>query len=403
VDGETLIDDTEKMKDRKALALLRSHVSAPLLPYLQGKRTAKATWDALNSLYATNLNSRKDLLEDQLQQLSMAKTEDATEYVARAQKIRLELSSAGESVTEQRLTREILRGLPDEFATIREILLAQKDLDLSNAMSRLRVAEERVNASDSSGATALAAGKRNKRDMSKVHCYNCKQFGHYKKDCKKKSNRKNKPADAVAMSAVRSTARGSEHCGGVKTSKDTVAMAAVKQETAGGEESVWRQIDWVVDTGASMHILSEGFEQAARDIVGTNTMVTLVNGSRVKAKGQCTVTMRTKTHRGEVEITLKECLIVPGAPYNLLTWKPMKSDGIKMTSARDKLLLKKHKKVIGEAIESPDGLPTLQCEFEENLSVQALVAGKGAAEIWHARLGHLSYSTLARMVRDCTV
>jgi hypothetical protein len=54
VNGETLTDDAEKKKDRKALALLRSHVSAPLLAYLQGKRTAKAAWDALNSLYATN-------------------------------------------------------------------------------------------------------------------------------------------------------------------------------------------------------------------------------------------------------------------------------------------------------------------------------------------------------------
>lgn len=49
----------DKTADRKALALIRSHVSAPLLPYLQGKQSAKAAWDSLQQLYATNLDAKK--------------------------------------------------------------------------------------------------------------------------------------------------------------------------------------------------------------------------------------------------------------------------------------------------------------------------------------------------------
>ena len=106
-------------------------------------------------------------------------------------------------VSDQRLMRAILRGLPDEFETIREILLAQTNVQLADAMSRLRVAEERIGRSEGSGATALAASKK-KRDMSKIRCYNCQQFGHFKGDCKKppRNNQKSNPVDAVAMSAV---------------------------------------------------------------------------------------------------------------------------------------------------------------------------------------------------------
>ena len=403
VDGETLTNAAAKSADRKALALLRSHVSSPLLPYLQGKKSAKSVWDALQSLYATNLDARKDLLEDQLQQLQKAKTEDVTEYVARAQKVRLELTSAGEQVSDQRLMRAILRGLPDEFETIREILLAQTNVQLADAMSRLRVAEERIGRSEGSGATALAASKK-KRDMSKIRCYNCQQFGHFKRDCKKppRNNQKSKPVDTVAMSAVEA-AGGLEHCGGVNAPDDAVAMSVAKQVAAGGEDTAWRSIDWVVDTGATQHILADRYEHAARDIVHSNTMVTLVDGSRVKAKGQGVVKLMTSTRRGDVEITLADVLIVPGAPYNLLSWKQMKAHGVQMTSAGEQLLLKRHKKIIGEAKEGADGLPTLECEFEAKLSVKALAAGKGSAELWHARLGHLSYSTMARMVRNGTV
>ena len=264
VDGETLTNAAAKSADRKALALLRSHVSSPLLPYLQGKKSAKSVWDALQSLYATNLDARKDLLEDQLQQLQKAKTEDVTEYVARAQKVRLELTSAGEQVSDQRLMRAILRGLPDEFETIREILLAQTNVQLADAMSRLRVAEERIGRSEGSGATALAASKK-KRDMSKIRCYNCQQFGHFKRDCKKppRNNQKSKPVDAVAMSAVEA-AGGLEHCGGVNAPDDAVAMSVAKQVAAGGEDTAWRSIDWVVDTGATQHILADRYEHAAR-------------------------------------------------------------------------------------------------------------------------------------------
>jgi hypothetical protein len=53
----------ERTMDRKALALIRSHVSAPLLPYLQGKQSSKVAWDSLQQLHATNLDAKKDLQE----------------------------------------------------------------------------------------------------------------------------------------------------------------------------------------------------------------------------------------------------------------------------------------------------------------------------------------------------
>jgi hypothetical protein len=80
-DGELRLKSVQgRTMDRKALALIRSHVSAPLLPDLQGKQSAKAAWDSLQQLYATNLDAKKDLLEEQLLTLVKSKSEDVTEY-----------------------------------------------------------------------------------------------------------------------------------------------------------------------------------------------------------------------------------------------------------------------------------------------------------------------------------
>ena len=58
-DGAELVDAAERLADRKALSLVRSHVSTSLLPYLHGKQTAKAAWDTLKALHATSLEAKK--------------------------------------------------------------------------------------------------------------------------------------------------------------------------------------------------------------------------------------------------------------------------------------------------------------------------------------------------------
>jgi hypothetical protein len=262
-DGAELADATEKLRDRKALSLIRSHVSAALLPYLQSQANAKEAWDTLKALNATSLEARKSMLEEQLLQLVKQKSEDVAEYVARAQKIRLELAAAGESVNDDRVIRAILRGLPDEFTNVKEFLLYQTGLTIGKVMTHLKVAEERVG-SNSREAIALKSvvTKGRPRNMSKIECFNCGEKGHMKRECPNKKKKWKKPADAVAMSAVGATATDS-YSGRDKTPGDEVVVAAAKV-AEGGEHSVRRKIDWVLDSGATHHVLAD--ESAAEDI-----------------------------------------------------------------------------------------------------------------------------------------
>jgi hypothetical protein len=97
---------------------------------------------------------------------------------------------------------------------------------------------------------------------------------------------------AVAKTAVgiNITANGEISAEHAKCSGNAVAMAAVSN-TAGGVCSIGRRIDCVVDSGVTHHILADA--AAAKDIKLTNMMVTLGDGSKVQARGVCTVDMVT--------------------------------------------------------------------------------------------------------------
>jgi hypothetical protein len=158
-------NDPQRQRDRKALVLIQSHVSSNLLPMVVIHQTAKAVWDALRVMHDNILAASKATLEDKFTSLKKENSECMEEYINRAQRIRLQLHTQTEPVSDERLQRAILRGLPQEYTYVRETLLLQSNLTLSQMSQQLRSAEDRLGSKDSSEATILKAGVR--RDVSK--------------------------------------------------------------------------------------------------------------------------------------------------------------------------------------------------------------------------------------------
>jgi hypothetical protein len=160
----------EKRSDRKALSLVRNHVAQQYLAYIQTATHAKEAWDILSTLHATSLGAKKSLLEDQLTELTKEKSEDIAAYCGRIQKLRLQLLATGESCSDGRLIRAILRGLPEEFSNVREVLMYQTNLTVDRDLTHMQVAEERIYAVDKVAALKARTSSGPERDMSRVKC-----------------------------------------------------------------------------------------------------------------------------------------------------------------------------------------------------------------------------------------
>lgn len=75
----------------------------------------------------------------------------------------------------------------DEWALIKYSLMQMDDLTSALIVERLRVTEQNINRKDSANVAKGNRGKQGRRpfDKSKVECYGCHEFGHFKSECLK--------------------------------------------------------------------------------------------------------------------------------------------------------------------------------------------------------------------------
>jgi hypothetical protein len=221
------------------------------------------------------------------------------------------------------------------------------------------------------------------RDMSKVKCFVCKQFGHYAGQC---PNRKKKKGGTTA------------------TSEETDFQTQFQKECAFHvccSSVEYSPHIWYIDSGASSHIT--GIREHFSDLRDTEVRIDISLGDNriVTVAGIDTVSFRRENLP---PISFTDVLFVPGMKKNLISVSTLQDRGFEVSFRGTEVLIYPR----GCSIDSGQVIGVREGDLYRLLfqPLLALVASCDSSEqlceLWHCRMAHLHHGALGGLRKVVT-
>ena len=219
-------------------------------------------------------------------------------------------------------------------------------------------------------------------------CYNCGKKGHMKRDCwsKKKSTESN-----IATSSSKEDS---------EDSWDAEALLAMEEEelalTVTTPEKINYENDWIVDSGCSNHMTGDRQKlQNCSEYKGNRVVVTADNSRLPIAHiGKAIVTPRYSPN----QVPLQDVYHVPGMKKNLLSVAQLTSSGHYVLFGPQNVKVFRDLKISEKPTMEGRRLESVYVMSAESAYVDKTRRNE-TADLWHMRLGHVSYSKLSVMSR----
>ena len=147
-----------KEMDDKARSLIVLGVSDHHLSMLAGCTTARACWDALNTVYRAKTVARRQQLRRDMNRLQKDPRDTIVVYVDKSRRLWQELVATGLDMKESELVWSLLAGLPSEFDTMVEIIEGKyksDEISLSEVLPQLLQVEQRHAQKEQTNTQAL--------------------------------------------------------------------------------------------------------------------------------------------------------------------------------------------------------------------------------------------------------
>ena len=364
-------------------------------------KTAKELWDSLDKKYKTEDAGLKKFIVGKFLDFKMVDSKTVLNQVQELQVVVHDIHAEGMTLSETFQVAAFIEKLPPSWRDFKNYLKhKRKELSLEDFIVRLRI-EEDNRLSEKKVGKNLEVSKANvveegskpnkKRKMpSKSRegfnqglkkfvgkCFNCGKSGHRAKDCKAKKRQKTQ-ANVVEK---------------ISNGVDDINLTAMISECnmAGNPK------EWWIDTRATRHIFANISMFSSYTTVGGDEKFYMDNSSTSKVEGVGKIALKMTS--GMI-VTLINVLYVPDVHKNLVSKSLLSKNGFKLVFVSDKFVLSKNDMYVGKGYLS-DGLFKLNVMTvvtKDDLNKVASSYVLESSNIWHARLGHVNYKSIKKLM-----
>jgi hypothetical protein len=202
----------EKLKDNNiyAMSIIAESFKYHLIPYISHLDSSKKMYDALTNLFSVRNIGQVTSLKNELRDMKMNDDDNITSYLVRISQLRDQLQAIEEIISEKELVNIVLNGLPKTWDAFSASMNTRKEYPTFEELWTCCAQEEsRINAKekfqrkddDQAYTTKFNKFRNNKKfdsrkkpnqekNMSKIQCFNCRKYGHYKNHGPKLNKRK---------------------------------------------------------------------------------------------------------------------------------------------------------------------------------------------------------------------
>lgn len=431
------------VKTGKAMFIIKTTIEEDLLEHIRDFNTPKEAWDALQTLFSKKNDTRLQLLENELLSVSQR---DLTipQYFHKVKALCREISELDPQgkIEEPRIKRIIIHGLKPEYMSFvaaiqgwptqpsliefENLLSSQESLvkQLANVKvgteetalyvdkgkskckhnssqsfnrSRYRNKQEDGDNNNRTVEKGESSGEKKSRNQGRrfpYRCHNCGRKGHMAKECRKPQEEGNvateaRNEEAWDDAALMAQVVNESEAQGLKAQAHEKALVT----TAGNDTN--KLEDWIVDSGCSHHMTGEKRRLNNPTKYSGNQVVVIADNSRHPIAHVGDVAFSSSFDRKEV--ILENVYHVPGMGKNLFSVPQITSTGKYVLFGPDQVS-------VYEDFETPS-VPVLSGHRRDTvyvLSAEAAYIEKTkntqSVDLWHSRLGHVSYTKLDLMM-----